>query len=70
MATTTGKETFNGGLTSLKMLRLRGYGGHWNMVADKLSKEQIPNQNLFYCYHYIPRFVTTMLYNDYVISSH
>ena len=39
-------------------------GRKGNMVADKLSKEQIPNVNLFYCYHYVPRFLTTMIHHD------
>lgn len=40
-----------------------------NKVADTLSKTQIPNENLFWCYNYIPRFITTLLHHDFVISS-
>lgn len=40
-----------------------------NKVADILSKTQIPNGNLFWCYNYIPRFITTLLHQDFVISS-
>lgn len=47
----------------LRWIRRQG-----NMVADSLAKENIPAGNSFQSYHYVPRFVTQHLYQDFVCS--